>query len=510
MQTVRAVNGRRAERKAIQNLERDTNFLAFLSEQEMNYLGETEPEILKGESTMNENTNAAAQAQTTEATPEIVPAVVAGADHANGAKWTEYLENDNQFYPTPAETAEKLVSLINWKDVKTVLEPSAGKGDLMQAVKAHRAVTTWTDKNGENHEYSEPPFKGTFECVEIAPELCAILESKGYSPENADFLEWDCLKYYDAVVMNPPFTGAEKHVLKALELLKAGGQLAAIVNAETLKNPCNVYRKDLSAKLAEYGAKIEYLDGAFSTAERKTNVTIAMIYVNIPVKQCTYDYFAKMDTAHTYNTGAEQENPENTELATNDIIANLLTSYKNEAQASLYILRKWRSISGLVPELSLQYAADRYTGNPYAVDADKLLGKIRLKYWKKLFLSKKVQEKLTESTRENFQKRIDEFGKYEFNIKNIYKLLGDLTENLAEDIEHDMLGLWDRLTYHSSMCKNTNIHYYNGWKTNDAYKIGCKIIWNCYCSEAYTYKNIYTITTHLFRILTNLIKFSNT
>ena len=39
------------------------------------------------------------------------------------------IEND-EFYPTPALLVQKMIDGIDWKMVKTILEPSAGNGDI--------------------------------------------------------------------------------------------------------------------------------------------------------------------------------------------------------------------------------------------------------------------------------------------------------------------------------------------------------------------------------------------
>ena len=38
---------------------------------------------------------------------------------------------DFEFFPTPSNVAGRLLSGVNWRIVQTILEPSAGKGDLM-------------------------------------------------------------------------------------------------------------------------------------------------------------------------------------------------------------------------------------------------------------------------------------------------------------------------------------------------------------------------------------------
>lgn len=39
-------------------------------------------------------------------------------------------EANKGFYPTPPDLAEKLLAGIDWYMIETILEPSAGKGDL--------------------------------------------------------------------------------------------------------------------------------------------------------------------------------------------------------------------------------------------------------------------------------------------------------------------------------------------------------------------------------------------
>ena len=70
-----------------------------------------------------------------------------------------------------------------------------------------------------------------------------------------------------------------------------GGSILCIINAETLKNPYSKERKILVEKLKSYNAKIEYLENEFLDAERKTNVEIAMIYVDIPMKNNEEELF---------------------------------------------------------------------------------------------------------------------------------------------------------------------------------------------------------------------------
>ena len=41
-------------------------------------------------------------------------------------------ENNKDFYPTPEWVADKMLDGIDWLMVGSILEPSAGKGDLIE------------------------------------------------------------------------------------------------------------------------------------------------------------------------------------------------------------------------------------------------------------------------------------------------------------------------------------------------------------------------------------------
>ena len=44
-------------------------------------------------------------------------------------------EQTSEFYPTPADLVEKMLQGIDWDFIHTILEPSAGKGDILRVRK---------------------------------------------------------------------------------------------------------------------------------------------------------------------------------------------------------------------------------------------------------------------------------------------------------------------------------------------------------------------------------------
>ncbi|MGL5904692.1 MAG: hypothetical protein ACRCZO_18555, partial [Cetobacterium sp.] len=59
---------------------------------------------------------------------------------------------DKNFYPTPYEVAQKIVEGLTTVG-KTILEPSAGKGDLLEAIRDKWNTTIYCiEKNSELRE----------------------------------------------------------------------------------------------------------------------------------------------------------------------------------------------------------------------------------------------------------------------------------------------------------------------------------------------------------------------
>ena len=199
-------------------------------------------------------------------------------------------ENTKDFYPTPYNLIEKMLSTVNFYMIKSILEPSAGKGDIVDAIRKKTAPQSRWDQ--------EPRLD--IDCIEINSDLRHILTGKGYRVVHDDFLTYDTMKEYDLIIMNPPFSNGCNHLTRALTMQEAsGGAIICLLNAETLRNPCTNELLALVRKFEEYHADIQYMSDTFSNAERKTDVEIALIKVNIPAPAKKSFIFDKL--VHPYD-----------------------------------------------------------------------------------------------------------------------------------------------------------------------------------------------------------------
>ena len=79
--------------------------------------------------------------------------------------------NNPDFYPTPTRIIDKMLAGIDFKLIQTVLEPSAGKGNIVEAV---------NNKFKYSHSYSyNKEIKWDIDTIEKNENLQYILKGKG-------------------------------------------------------------------------------------------------------------------------------------------------------------------------------------------------------------------------------------------------------------------------------------------------------------------------------------------
>lgn len=133
------------------------------------------------------------------------------------------------FY-TPPALARKAASMLRLdRTGLTVLEPSAGIGALAMAA-----------------DLADPHDQPTgsrldITCLDILPKHVIALRGLDFHAECADFLDEDPADHpaFDRIIMNPPFAKQEdaRHFLHALQFLKPGGRIVAIMSiAVTFRN----------------------------------------------------------------------------------------------------------------------------------------------------------------------------------------------------------------------------------------------------------------------------------
>lgn len=387
-----------------------------------------------------------------------------------------FVNTNNQYYPTPQEVVGKMYAKINWENVKTILEPSAGDGNLIKYLNK----MNWVKINGHYYERNNNGYD--IDCCEIDTNLRYILEGKHHRVVHDDFLTYDTRKHYDLIIMNPPFANGASHLMKAIYLAEnnGGSQICCLLNKETIANPYSNVRKDIIEKIIKYKGKVFDLKNCFEKAKRKTNVDVCMVYIDIPKPEVHSDIWENLEKARKQ---FENETESNTLTVDNDI-ENLVLQYNMQ----LATIEKCRDEITVINRHCL-VPLDLICQNNNVLDnLNDVICEVRLTYWKTLFNKPSFTAGLTESLLNEYRNNIFNMRDYEFSMYNIQMLVVKMKARLKESLEDNILKLFDELTFEHSYypeCKN-NRHYYDGWKTNKAHKIDKKVI---IPSQCFSYNN---------------------
>lgn len=380
---------------------------------------------------------------------------------------------NEEFYPTPKSLLNKIFDGVDWKQVDTILEPFAGKGDIIEFIQ----------NSEEAHRYHH---NFEIDCIEKDPNLQAVLKQKGFRLVHDDFFTFHTWKQYDLIVMNPPFSCGDKHLLNALKLQEDGGNVICILNAETLKNPYSVTRQALALRLEDLHANVSYMQNEFVSAERKTSVEIAVVKVSIPKKERDSRIFSELRESKQMS---EQTVQEQTSLAENDYIKAAVKQFELETEAGIRLIREYqamkpymlRSLSGdnFVKNDSILYLTmDKYSPCSPEVTENEFLKVVRLKYWTSIFNDSRFTGHMTSNLLSEYRTQIDKLADYDFSCFNIKTIQADIAIKLVKGVEECIVKLFDELSFQYSYSDELgrNIHYYNGWKTNKAWIINKKVI----------------------------------
>lgn len=366
---------------------------------------------------------------------------------------------DLQFYPTPSALASKAWGMFKDRDFARVLEPSAGNGDL--------AAAHPMDRNYRRVE---------IDCCEIDITRHPVLRDKGAKVVGFDFLEMKRGDQYSHIIMNPPFAQGCKHVLHAWNIL-FDGEIVAIINAETVKNPFSAERAHLARLIQEHG-RVEYIKDAFMDpdTQRKTEVEVALVHL---VKQAETsslvddltDGLSKDERQE--DAGPDVSGVENELALPKSFVENLVISFDlavktmheavaAEMKASHYARRLGKTISEQYEESDKPKMVVGAMQTSFGERYDNLKDRA----WNNVLSSTQVLSRLSLNAQQRVRAEFEKIKTLEFTVSNVYGFLVGLCENQGQIQMGMVLDVFDNIAkYHSE-----NRVFYRGWKSNDAHR----------------------------------------
>lgn len=371
--------------------------------------------------------------------------------------------NNKNFYPTPDSLIAAMVGKLKNKNPKYILEPSAGKGDIIKYI---------------NSSYILGHGRKNIKAIELDDDLFATLKGKDIEVIDRDFLNYNGGDIFDLIIMNPPFDSGDKHLLKAIDLLYSG-EIVCLLNAETIKNPYSETRKELCSQLAALGADIEYRANAFNDAERKTNVEIAIVHIKVDRDIETELLGGAKDKVVEEYIELREEDESN--IALNDSIGALELQYNIAKQKGKDAIMGFYK-SGCTSHVELTVGNCSSTRGKMQDNMQEqiniLNSKLRKDYWHKALSLPKIKGKMTTANRDKFYAELSANSHLEFTANNVrdfaINLIGSYEQTLI-DACIELFNDWThKYSYESETDKN-RLHF-TTWKTNEAFKVNKKVI----------------------------------
>ena len=355
----------------------------------------------------------------------------------------------------------------------TVLDPSAGSGSILDYVSK-----LFGDQNRR-----ESSRDARLYCFETDPTLQATLQGKNYRLLGHDFLKYSGDMPLSCIVMNPPFSAGDAHVLHAYHIVAPGGQVVALLNSETLRNPHTRTRQQLLRLIEQVGGTVEELGACFQDSERPTNVDVSIIRLQKPEGADRFSFnWENKGRERAFDTSAHKSQ----ELAGRDVIGNMLTQYDCLREQFLNLLRAidgikhfgaglsnegnyrdaWRIASDVIK------ADERPSGEGYARQYTAFTEEMRQQIWGVVMQKVNIQKFMTNAVRESFSKFNKASGYLDFTRENVFQLVSMVLDNTGNILEVAIGQLFDKFTeYH----KENRCHV-EGWLTNSRYKVNRKLI----------------------------------
>lgn len=352
------------------------------------------------------------------------------------------------FYPTPVFVIEQMLSGVEIAG-KVVLEPSAGNGNIIDYIK----------QNGAKNVL----------CCEINRDLAKVCGSKAQLIAS-DFMEVksEDISHIDLIVMNPPFSADEKHILHAWEIAPDGCEIIALCNYATYANGYTRDRERLRSVINGSG-HITNIGDAFIEADRQTDVTIGLIHLFKPrTNDSEFDGFFDMNEEHEHQENGVMRYSE---------IRDVVNRYVDAVRRFDEVINAANVVNELISPINvyghIKFGAFQYVSGDYReINRDTFKKNLQKSAWRTIFNKMNMEKYITKTLMDDINKFIEKQESVPFTMKNIYKMIEMIVGTHGSRMEKVIVEAFDLITKHY----HDNRFQMDGWKTNSEYRVNKKFI----------------------------------
>lgn len=369
---------------------------------------------------------------------------------------------DAQFYPTPPGLASRAWAKFSDRHFSRILEPSAGEGDLVTA------APFWGQSNR----------RIAVDVIELDVGKHAGLREKGLNVVGVDFLDFEGCEIYSHVCLNPPFAAGSQHTLKAWDGLWEG-EIVAILNAETIRNPFSAERMRLVRLIEEHGS-VEFIQEAFmgQDVQREANVEIALVHL-IKAAETREDWIGPIIASlaqddcraeeHSYELPLELALPAT--FVSSQVsrfrlaVKAMRESVKMQAVATHYAAGIGRTMAGY-SDPSDKFNPVASTGAGIRKAMEERYVDLKDRAWASILRSTEALSKLSAKIQKQAESQFEDIKKLDFTESNVYGFLLGLVQSQPQMQDDMMCDVFDQITrFHTD-----NTVFYKGWRSNDLHR----------------------------------------
>jgi hypothetical protein len=353
------------------------------------------------------------------------------------------------FYPTPPEVAATMLDPLDLRG-RVVVEPSAGSGNLVTEAMARGAAEVLA--------------------VEPEPKLRAILAAiQGSRLIGNDWLAITAeqISHADLVVMNPPFSADERHILHAWAIAPAGCEIVSLCNWNTIDDSRYGFRasRELRTLIASYGSR-QNLGPVFEDAERTTRCEIGLVRLTKPGSRPDADefdgFFLGPDDIEAQGQGLIRYR------RSRDLVNRYVEACRIYDQQLEAGVRLQAQVGGIYKgELGLQI-----TMEGCAASRNSFRKELQKAFWESVIAEMLPREIATSQLQGDINTFVEQQTKVPFTERNLFRMLQIIAGTSEQRIDRAVEAAFDELTRHTK----ENRWQVEGWATNDAYLFNQKFI----------------------------------
>ena len=373
------------------------------------------------------------------------------------------------FFPTPEVVAATMLDPLDLRG-RTVLEPSAGSGNLVQAaLERGAAEVLW---------------------CETEPQLQAILTRiTGAMPTHryGDFLQVHPadVSHIDAIVMNPPFSADEAHILHAWAIAPPGCEIVALCNWNSISGHYRGLQLQLAKLIEAYGSK-EALGECFADAERPTRVSVGLVRLTKPGTKPGSDefdgFFLGPDDIEAQGEGIIPYR------RSRDIVQRYIEAcriFDEQVAAGVRLRNVLDGFFGKDLGLQVTIEGQAVTRNRFRKDLQK-------QAWQHVCNEFLPERMATSQLARDINRFVEDQTKIPFTERNIYRMLQIVAGTQEQRVDRAVEEAIDSLT----MFTKENRYGVEGWATNSGYMLNQRFIRPSMAELAYSNQSKVRLQTY--------------